>query len=66
MNWIADNTIYNSVNAVFNMNFNLECEFDYHSSDDNILAGIASNTRHIETKYWIIKSAPYNCLWKCL
>ena len=39
-----------NVNAIQNGGYNSQCESDYDSSDDNMLASIASNTIQIEPK----------------
>ena len=50
MNSIDKNTTDNSVNAILNTNYINECESDYDSSDDNMVASFASNTLLIEPK----------------
>ena len=57
MNSIDDNTTEISDNAVLKINYKSECEFNYGSSDDKMVASITSNSLHIEPKkpnftYW--------------
>ena len=47
---MEETTIKQSVNAIQNANYNPQCEFNYDSSDDNILASIASNKNQIDSK----------------
>ena len=63
VNSIADNTTKNCVNAVLHKNYYPECNSDYDSSDDNMVAGTESNTlnigpkntiRQIEIQKWVI------------
>ena len=50
VNSIDENTTDNSDNAMLNTNYNPECESDYDSSDDTMVASIACNTLQIERK----------------
>ena len=50
VNSIEDNTTYQSVNAIQYANYNHQCESHYDSSDDNMVASIASNRVQIEPK----------------
>ena len=49
-NSVEENTTEQSVNTIQSINYNLQCESDFDSSDDNIVANIASNTIQIEPK----------------
>ena len=44
------NTTEDSVDAISDMNYAPECEFDYGSADYNIVASIASTTLQTEPK----------------
>ena len=55
VNSIEENTTELSVNAIQNTNYNPQCGSDYDSSDDNMVASIASTTVQIETKNTIIQ-----------
>ena len=48
VNSIDKNTTDNSVNPILKSNDNPECEPDYDSLDENLVATIASNTLQIE------------------
>ena len=50
VNSIEETTTDQSVNAIQNADYNPQCESDYDSSDDNMVASIASNTIQIEPK----------------
>ena len=50
INSIEETTIDQSVNAIQNTDYNPQCESDYDSSDDNMVASIASNSIQIEPK----------------
>ena len=50
VNPIEENTTKQSVNAIQNANYKPQCESDYDSLDDNMVAGIASNTIQIQPK----------------
>ena len=50
VNSIEETTTEQSVNAIQNTNYNPQCESDFDSSDDNMVARIASNTIQIEPK----------------
>ena len=43
------------MNAIQNTDYNPQCASDYDSSDDNMVASIASNTIHIEPKNTILQ-----------
>ena len=49
-NSIEETTIDQSVNAIQNTDYNPQCESDYDSSDDNMVASIASNSIQIQPK----------------
>ena len=49
-NSIEETTLDQSVNAIQNTDYNPQCESDYDSSDDNMVASIASNSIQIEPK----------------
>ena len=55
---IEENTNEKSVNAIQNVNYNLQCEPDsnLHSLDDNMVASIASNTVQIQPKNTILQN----------
>ena len=55
VNSIEENTIKQSVNAIQNTNYKPQCGSDYDSSDDNIIASIASFTVQIEPKNTILQ-----------
>ena len=55
INSIEENTTEESVNAIQNDNRNPQCESEYDSSDDNMVASIASNTVQIEPKSTILQ-----------
>ena len=50
VNSVEDTSTDQTVNAIQNMDYNPQCESDYDSSDDNIVASIASNSIKIEPK----------------
>ena len=50
VNSIEESTTNQSVTAIQNSDYNPQCESEYDSSDDNIVAGFASNTIQIEPK----------------
>ena len=50
INSIEETATDQSVNAIQNTDYNPQCAFDYDSSDDNMVASIASNTIQIEPK----------------
>ena len=50
VNSVEDTPTDQTVNAIQNMNYNPQCESDYDSSDDNMVASIASNSIQIEPK----------------
>ena len=50
VNSIEETTTDQSVNAIQNTDYNLQCASNYDSSDDNMVASIASNTIQIEPK----------------
>ena len=50
VNSIEETTIDQSVTAIQNTDYNPQCASDYDSSDDNMVASIASNTIQIEPK----------------
>ena len=50
INSIEETTTDQSVNAIQNADYNPQCESDYDSSDDNMVASIASNSIQIEPK----------------
>ena len=50
VNSIDEKTTENSVDANLNINYNPECESDYISLDDNMMAGIASKILKVEPK----------------
>ena len=50
VNSVEDTSTDQTVNAIQNMNYNPQCESDYDSSDDNMVASIASNSIQIEPK----------------
>ena len=47
---VEDTPTDQTVNAIQNMDYNPQCESDYDSSDDNMVASIASNSIQIEPK----------------
>ena len=55
VNSVEETTIDQTVNAIQNMNYNPQCESDYDSSDDNMVASIASNAIQIEPKNTILQ-----------
>ena len=50
MNFIDENKTDNFVNDIQNINYNPEIESEYDSSDDKMVASLASNTLQIEPK----------------
>ena len=50
VNSVEDTSTDQTVNAIQNMDYNPQCESDYDSSDDNMVASIASNSIKIEPK----------------
>ena len=50
VNSVEDTPTDQTVNAIQNMDYNPPCESDYDSSDDNMVANIASNSIQIEPK----------------
>ena len=50
VNSVEDTPTDQTVNAIQNMDYNPQCESDYNSSDDNMVAIIASNSIQIEPK----------------
>ena len=50
VNSIEETTTEQSVNAIQITNYKLQCESDFDSSDDNMVASIASNTIQIKSK----------------
>ena len=48
VNSVEDTPTDQTVSAIKNMNFNPQCESDYDSSNDNIVASIASNSIQIK------------------
>ena len=50
VNSVEDTSTDQTVNAIQNMDYNPQCESDYDSSDDNMVASIASNSIQIESK----------------
>ena len=52
---IEDNATEQSVIAIQDTNYNPQCRSDYDSSDDNMVASIASTTVQIETKNTILQ-----------
>ena len=55
VNSIEENTTEQCVNAIQNTNYNPQCGSGYDSSDDNMVAGIASTTVQIEPKNTILQ-----------
>ena len=55
VNSVEETPIDQTVNAIENVNYNPQCESDYDSSDDNMVASIASNTIQIEPKNTILQ-----------
>ena len=56
VNSIEESTTEQSVNAIQNTNYNPQCESDYDSSDDIMVARIANNTIQFEPKNTIYRS----------
>ena len=50
VNSVEDTPTDQTVNAIQNMDYNPQCESDYDSSDENMVASIASNSIQIEPK----------------
>ena len=50
VNSVEDTPTDQTVNAIQNMDYNPQCESDYDSSDDNMVASLASNSIQIEPK----------------
>ena len=55
VNSVEETSTDQTVNAIQNMNYNPQCESDYDSSDDNMVASIASNAIQIEPKNTILQ-----------
>ena len=55
VNSVEETSTDQTVNAIQNMNNNPQCESDYDSSDDNMVASIASNAIQIEPKNTILQ-----------
>ena len=55
VNSIYENTTEQFVNAIENTNYNPQCGSDYDSSDNNMVASIASTTVQIEPKHTILQ-----------
>ena len=55
INSIEETTIDQSVNAIQKTDYNPQCESDYDSADDNIVASIACNSIQIEPKNTTLK-----------
>ena len=55
VNSVEETPIDQTVNAIENVNYNPQCESDYDSSDDNMVASIASNAIQIEPKNTILQ-----------
>ena len=55
VNSVEETTTDQTVNAIQNMNYNPQCESDYDSSDDNMVASIASTAIQIEPKNTILQ-----------
>ena len=49
VNSIEENTTEQSINAIQNANYNPQCESDYDSSDDNMVARIANTVTQFKT-----------------
>ena len=56
VNSVEDTPTDQTVNAIQNMDYNPQCESDYNSSDDNMVASIASNSIQIEPKNTTLQS----------
>ena len=55
VNSVEETTTDQTVNAIQNMNYNPQCKSDYDSSDDNMVASIASTAIQIEPKNTILQ-----------
>ena len=55
VNSVEETSTDQTINAIQNMNYNPQCESDYDSSDDNVVASIASNAIQIEPKNTILQ-----------
>ena len=55
VNSVEETSTDQTVNAIQNMNYNPRCESDSDSSDDNMVASIASNAIQIEPKNTILQ-----------
>ena len=55
VNSVEDTPTDQTVNATQNIDYNSQCESDYDSSDDNMVASIASNSIQIEPKNTTLK-----------